>query len=133
MPSGRQPVSTSSDTGKHYEQIALNYLLDRGLKKKQLNFRCRFGEIDLIMSDARELVFVEVRYRRQTAYGGAAASVTLAKQRKLIRTAHCYLQRHHHTKQCRFDVLDICGTGFTAKNSKSPPYRINWIKNAFSA
>lgn len=93
----------------------------------QRNFRCTYGEIDLIMQDQEHLTFVEVRYRQSAAYGSGAETVTWQKQQKLIRTAFYYLQTKKKSVDdtfCRFDVVDI---------SPHPQRRwqINWIKDAF--
>ena len=103
------------------------YLLRRaGLALIERNFRCKHGEIDLIMWDQDVLVFVEVRYRRHIHFGGAAASVDTNKQRRIARTAALYLQRqHHHRPYCRFDVLSITGD-----RTHTAPH-IDWIKQAF--
>ncbi len=84
------------------------------------NYRCRHGEIDLIMRDGDTLVFVEVRYRRNRDYGGAAASVGRNKIRKIVKTGLHYLQRHHLDTACRFDVVAIDGDG-----------EPQWIQRAF--
>jgi len=116
--------STTNAVGSLYEQQAKRYLQQQGLQAVCDNYRSRFGEIDLIMSDHGTLVFIEVKYRQRTDYGGAAAAVNGRKQQKLIRTAYSYLQSQGWTLQqtaCRFDVVAIEGDGG----------RINWIKNAF--
>lgn len=71
------------------------------------NFRCTGGEIDLIMRERDTLVFVEVRLRAGASHGGAAASITPAKQRRLILAAQVYLQRQASLPPCRFDVVAI--------------------------
>ena len=73
--------------GTAAEQRALDYLLAQGLKLVVRNWHCRFGEIDLILKDHKTLVFVEVRSRSQARFGGAARSIAIGKQQKLIRTA----------------------------------------------
>jgi len=116
--------STTSSVGRHYEQQAKRFLLGQGLKTVCDNYRSRFGEIDLIMSDHGTLVFIEVKYRQRADFGGAAAAVTGHKQQKLIRTACCYLESRGQSIQrtaFRFDVVAIEAGG----------ERINWIKNAF--
>jgi putative endonuclease len=89
--------------------MARDYLERRGLQTLHCNYRCKLGEVDLIMQDGEELVFVEVRYRDSNSHGGAAATVTPAKQRRLIRTANHYLQRHGVDCPCRIDVVAIDG------------------------
>ena len=85
------------------------------------NYRCRLGEIDLVARDGSTTVFVEVRKRASSAFGGAAASITSAKRRKLLKAARHYISRLPRVPQCRFDALLIEG---------EPP-RIEWIRNAF--
>lgn len=108
--------------GSDAEQIAAAYLQRQGLQRVAQNYRCRFGEIDLIMSEGKTLVFVEVRMRASNAFGGAAASITAAKQNKLLHAARHYLSRLNQEPACRFDAVLMTGT----INPK-----IEWIKNAF--
>lgn len=114
-----QPGKKGSDA----ELLALRYLEQRGLLCLERNYRCKLGEIDIIMKQQDTLIFVEVRYRKQSAFGSAAESVTTTKQRKLIRAAQHYLQTHRlFDSPCRFDVLAIGG-----ESSE----QIDWIPNAF--
>lgn len=109
------------------EDAALLYLTQQGLKLVTKNFRSRWGEIDLIMQHPKSLVFVEVRYRKSSYFGGGSASVDARKQRKLIRTALYYLQQQKMNNAiCRFDVISLSTTE-TGETS------IDWIKNAFDA
>lgn len=85
------------------------------------NYYCRYGEIDLIMSDQETLVFVEVRYRKHKDFGGAVASITRGKQSKLIKTAKHYLAKLETQPYCRFDVVVY------EANSEHP----EWIQDAF--
>jgi putative endonuclease len=112
LPTGRQRE------GQAGEDAALAYLSARGLTLAERNFRCKSGEIDLIMRDGESLVFVEVRCRAGTAFGGAAASVGVAKQARLVAAAQQFLQRFRHPPPCRFDVVAIDGG------------RLEWIRNA---
>lgn len=107
--------------GRNAEDESLAFLQQQGLKFVTRNFNCRFGEIDLIMMDGDTLVFVEVRKRKNQHFGGAAGSVTTAKQRKIINTAQFYLQRYKTTPPCRFDVMAWDGT------------QSQWLKNAIEA
>lgn len=98
------------ELGNSGEDTALRYLREQGLELVARNFRCKFGEIDLIMRDNAQLIFVEVRWRSDGSHGGAAASVTAIKQRRLRRTAQAYLQsKYRHLPRCRFDLLAIDG------------------------
>ncbi|MCB1935667.1 MAG: YraN family protein [Nitrosomonas sp.] len=108
--------------GSDAEQIAAAHLQKQGLVLVAQNYRCRFGEIDLILNDQNTLVFVEVRMRSSEAFGGAAASITAAKQAKLLLAARHYLAELKQEPACRFDVVLITG-----KDHR----RIEWIKNAF--
>ena len=97
----------SRPSGAEAEDLACAWLQARGLRLRERNYRSRRGEIDLIMQDGDQLVFVEVRYRNSSRYGSAAESVTAAKQTRLISAASQYLQGQRHTQACRFDVLAI--------------------------
>ena len=105
------------------EQLAAEYLQRHGLRLIERNFRVRGGEIDLICRDGKTTVFVEVRLRTSGNFGGAAASITAAKQARLILAARHWLLRHGETP-CRFDciLLDGLGSG-----------DIEWLRDAFSA
>lgn len=110
--------SARQEQGQHWEQVAQRYLTRHGLHLVEANFRCKGGEIDLIMRDGDTLVFVEVRQRADRAHGGAAASVGPAKIRRLTRAATLYLMRFPHTPPCRFDVIAIDGE------------HMEWLRNA---
>jgi putative endonuclease len=117
--------------GKATECAAENYLLQKGLVFLHRNFRCRMGEIDLVMRDEDCLVFVEVRFRRQGQHGSGAESITHAKRQKLIRSAAFYLRacRISSHQVCRFDVISIA----RAQPTGNPDYEFEWIRNAFRA
>lgn len=85
------------------------------------NYRCRFGEVDIIARSGRTLVFVEVRARGSGSFGGAAESITAAKRKKVITAARHYLSSHRLDCACRFDAVLLSG---------DPP-RIEWIRDAF--
>lgn len=105
MPGAR--LSDKQRQGRLGEQAALAHLLRNGLTLVERNFLCKGGEIDLIMRDGGALVFVEVRQRASASHGGAAASVTPAKQRRLVTAAQVYLLRLNQLPPCRFDVIAI--------------------------
>jgi putative endonuclease len=108
------------------EELAARYLQLRGLKILARNLRCKAGELDLVCLDEGVLAIVEVRQRGSAEFGGALASVTWAKQRKIIRAAQFYLRREKQWKSLciRFDVLAIEGLPDGA-------HRLEWVKNAF--
>ena len=93
--------------GAAAEDRAAAYLAQQGLKLVTRNFRCRGGEIDLIMRDGASLVFVEVRSRARADFGGAAASITATKQARIILAARHYLAQHRIDAPCRFDAVLI--------------------------
>ena len=109
------------NSGKAAEHLAATYLQHQGLKLLESNYRSRFGEIDLIMQDGKEIVFVEVRLRSNNAFGGAGASITPAKQQKLVRTAEDY-QMRHGVSACRFDAVLL---------ESLDTRQLQWIRNAF--
>lgn len=97
--------------GSEKEQIAAEYLKNRGYRILETNFRCRQGEIDLIARDGRYLVFVEVKYRTDRRAGEPEESVTWGKRRTIFQVAKYYLYRHNlpESTPCRFDVVGIIG------------------------
>ncbi len=108
--------------GENAEQQAYEFLISQGLTLIERNFRCYYGEIDLIMKDDKTLVFVEVRYRKNAKFGSALESVTRSKQTKLISAAEIYLnsEQNDELMSMRFDVVGILGEG-----------ELRWVKNAF--
>jgi putative endonuclease len=112
--------------GAAAEELAAQYLQLRGLKILARNLRCKAGELDLVCLDDGVLAIVEVRQRGSLDFGGALASVTWSKQRKIIRAAQFFLQRDKHWRglSMRFDVLAIEGLPDGA-------HRVNWVKDAF--
>jgi putative endonuclease len=110
--------------GRWAEEQAADYLAQQGLRLEGRNFRCRSGEIDLIMSDGPTLVFVEVRFRSSSRFGTPLDTVTRAKQRKLLAAAGAYLTRTRQGhRRCRFDVLSV------TKRNYSPAF--HWVQDAF--
>ena len=119
MPPG---ASARQLAGYAAEQRALDYLSARGLRLLARNYRVRVGELDLVMTDGAELVFVEVRRRASSAWGGAAASVTPEKQARVRRAAQAFLADRWGARRwppMRFDVVAIEGE------------RLDWIRGAF--
>ncbi len=116
------PKGPAANRGEEAEQAALHYLEQQGLRLISRNYRCRQGEIDLIMAHGNQLAFIEVRYRKNSLFGSAAESVTPAKQRRIIAAASHYLISHGENRNCRFDVVAIAGDH---RNE------IEWIQNAF--
>lgn len=116
-------MSERARRGAAAEQRARTWLESRGLKLRESNYRCRWGEIDLVMEDGDMLVFVEVRYRNSMRYGGAIDSIDARKRRRLCRAAADYLARQRGRQwSSRFDVVAL-----------GPDDRIDWIADAFDA
>lgn len=111
--------------GGRFETLALGWLQAQGLRLLQRNYRCKCGEIDLVMRESEVLVFVEVRVRGTTSQVPACETVDYRKQQKLLRTARHFLLCNESlaTQPCRFDVLGISDT------NDLPRYE--WIRNAF--
>jgi putative endonuclease len=106
--------------GESTERQACLFLTKQGLKLVARNFRCKQGELDLIMSDQQTLVIVEVRFRKTHKYGSALESVTRAKQSRIMAATQVYLSKHKINPTIRFDVVAVSGNN-----------HIDWIKNAF--
>lgn len=120
-------MNSTVQIGKHAEHYASRFLIDQGLKLVERNWRCRYGEIDLIMLDRATLVFVEVRYRKNTTFADPLESVNRTKQQKIIAAAHFFLQQNSQWQEynCRFDVV--------AAKSIDRKYCFDWVKHAFDA
>lgn len=113
--------------GRRGEDLALQYLEARGLRLLERNYRCKGGEIDLVMLDGTTLALIEVRSRSSSDFGGAAASVGTRKQRRFIVAArHLMLTRPQMRKlAARFDVVAVDwaeGSGEVV---------VTWVKDAF--
>ena len=119
------PHPNAHTIGTGAEDSALRFLERKGLQLLTRNYRCRRGEIDLVMQEGNFLVFVEVRYRKHDRYGSPAESVTTRKQQRILNAAAHYLQVAAGTNPnpCRFDVVAISAEG----------ENIDWIRDAFQA
>jgi putative endonuclease len=120
-----QKLNAHRQVGDRYERVAKEHLEGHGLSLIEQNFVAKCGEIDLIMHHNQTIVFVEVKYRKQTRYGHAAEMVTASKAKKLINTANLWLMKQGmsvHSTNFRFDVVAIEG----------PSEQINWIENAIT-
>lgn len=106
--------------GGEAENAALAFLEDQGLELVERNYRCRTGEIDLIMREGKTLVFVEVRQRSSPDFGGAAESITAGKRKRIMNAARHFLSRMDSEPACRFDAVLYGETGDA-----------EWIRGAF--
>lgn len=114
-------MGTTTSKGSDAEQTAADYLVARGLRLVERNWRCKGGEIDLVMWDGATLVFVEVRARSRADFGGAAASITAGKRARVILAARHYLASKGVDAPCRFDAVLV-------QNGK-----LEWLRGAFEA
>ncbi|MFT4520579.1 MAG: putative endonuclease [Halioglobus sp.] len=115
--------------GDKHEDKALNFLQAEGLRLVERNFASKYGEIDIIAIEDRQLVFVEVRCRSNRHFNSAAGSVDWRKQQRIIKTAQLFLQSHRDLANlsCRFDVI-----AFEPPQSTTDS-RVRWIRGAFTA
>lgn len=122
---GNPPIDRR-EVGAAAEDAAAAHLTAEGLRLLARNARFPFGEIDLIMLEASTLVFVEVRFRRNAGYGGAAVSVDASKRRKIARAAQAWLSSHRQFSKapCRFDVVAV--------TPGSSGLQSEWIRSAFT-
>lgn len=114
--------------GLFFENIALRWLKARGLKLLAKNYHSRTGEIDLIMLDQKTLCFIEVKFRNNQNFGGAAYSISKSKQNKIIQTALSFLSQQNQYRNLpkRFDALLI-------EPGPAASYDTQWVKNAFES
>ena len=99
------------EIGNRYEDLACERLENEGMKIIARNYRVRIGEIDIIAKDGNELVFIEVKYRKNRSYGGAEYAISPAKQKVIRRVAEWYMKQHRIRPDsfCRFDAVLIDG------------------------
>ena len=114
-------MSTTREAGDRGEAMAAEYLRENGYELLASQFRCRFGEIDLIARRGDILCFVEVKLRKNDRFGAASDAVTAVKQEKLRKAAASWLASHECEAPARFDVIEV----YTETG------RINHIENAF--
>ena len=120
-------MDSQRTTGDKYEELALAHLQQQGLRLIKRNHNCKGGEIDLVMLDGETLALIEVRFRRNRDFGGAAASVTYNKQRRIALAARHLLQTQRELQKyrARFDLVAI-----ELDDQQQP--KLNWIKSAFA-
>jgi len=120
-------MDTKRDTGDQYEDLALEHLKRNGLKLIKRNHLCKGGEIDLVMLDGTTLALIEVRFRRNRSHGGAAASVTATKRRRITIAARHLIQSQKELQRyrARFDLVAI-----EMDDHQQP--KVDWIKGAFT-
>ena len=123
---GSTTTTLAHDLGRNAEKSALRFLKKSGLRLVMRNYRCRLGEIDLLMLDGKCLVVIEVRYRGSNSFTSAAVSVDRHKQAKLVRTAALFLSQHpeYSDFSVRFDVMAF-------NRAKEDNCELQWFKDAF--
>ena len=113
----------NKEIGKLGEEIATQYLRNKGYKILDRNFMCRQGEIDIVAHTKKELVFVEVKTRTNLSYGRPSEAVTEIKQNHIEKAIKYYIYKHHlENKDIRFDIIEV----YVYKEK----YKINHIKQA---
>lgn len=119
----------AKNKGLFYEQQAAEYLCKQGLIPLEKNYHCRYGEIDLIMLHGDCLCFIEVKFRKNNAFGGTAYSIPASKQRKIIQTALHFIshKRLYQQHPFRFDAL------FIQQADQHKSTHIEWIQSAFES
>jgi putative endonuclease len=119
-------VARHLESGRAAERLARKRLEQHGLTFIASNYRCRAGEIDLVMLDAAMLVIVEVRYRRDTAILHPSLSLSRAKLQRIVRATEHFVQRHRRWRNAcvRFDIVGLHGALTGAD--------MNWIRGAFT-
>lgn len=128
MPLPPASLLTTQQRGQQAEQWAERHLLEQGLEVIARNWRCKRGELDLVMLDGDTVVFVEVRYRLHSQWGGAAGSVDARKRRKLVLAAQFFLLQEPRwaDSPCRFDVVALEGSDPSTAG-------LNWLRSAFES
>lgn len=119
--------SIKQKIGQRAETLATQFLKNKGFSFIEANYRCQFGEIDIIMQDQDDIVFIEVRSRSRVDYGTAVESINKTKIKKLILTATHFLQKKKllYRVHSRFDIVAI--------HYQALDLQLEWIKNAFPA
>jgi len=118
------PADARAVAGRAAEDLAARFLDGQGLHVVARNFRTKRGEIDLVARDGATLVFVEVRFRRSESHGGAAESITAAKQARMVAAAQVYLLRQRGDPPCRFDAILL---------DALDPARIDWRRDVIAS
>ena len=115
--------------GRFGEDTAAEYLRKNGYRILCRNFRTRLGEIDVIASKGKYMVFAEVKLRKDASFAEAREFVTRSKQRKIMATAQLWLQRHANALQPRFDVIEV----YAPQGADTPKPEVRHWENAFTA
>lgn len=131
----KKDSSAPQNKGQEIESFVEKHLQAQGLTLVTRNFNCKLGEIDLIFTHQEVLIFTEVRYRKKAQFGSSIESVTLPKQKKIIRTAQFYLQKNSWARRynCRFDVVGVNPVKSDQAEPNLNTLNIDWIKDAFWA
>lgn len=115
---------STRDVGTKHENAAVEYLTQQGLTLVARNYRLRDGEIDLIMRDSNYLVFIEVKFRRNSHFAAILEQIDQRQLKRIRRSAQLFMLQHgivEHLTACRFDVVAITGA----------PFQVEWLKDAF--
>jgi putative endonuclease len=115
------------ESGRKAERIARRFLEKRGLRLIVANYRCRYGELDLVMHDKRRLIIIEIRYRRDRSFMSPGESIDAAKRQRIARASLHFIQHNpqHQRWPVRFDVVSLSGP--------LDDTDIDWMPGAFTA
>jgi len=115
---------STREVGTKHENVAVEFLKQKGLSLVSRNYRLRDGEIDLIMRDRGYLVFIEVKFRRNSNFAAILEQIDQRQLKRIRRSAQLFMLQHgivEHLTACRFDVVAITGA----------PFQVEWLKDAF--
>jgi putative endonuclease len=118
---------TGRELGRFGEETAANFLKSKGCAILEMNYQCRFGEVDIIFMSGGYIVFAEVKLRKNDGFAKAREFVTRAKRERITTTALLYLQENAADLQPRFDVIEI----YAPQGENTEIFKINHIENAF--
>ena len=123
-------MSYAAEIGRIGERMVADFLRSKGYIILRCNYRCPFGEIDVVAENRDTLAFVEVKTRAEGALVAPEDAVNPAKQIKIIKTAYDFLARLPYRVAYRFDVAEVI---YVSSGDDGPHFSLNYIKNAFSA
>lgn len=121
-------MSYNKEIGRIGEQLVSNYLRHKGYIIVKQNYYCKFGEIDIVAENKNELLFVEVKTRKEGSLMAPVDVVDKNKQIKIIKTATTLLRKLHYKGKYRFDVAEV---SYKTDNNGEYVFSLNYIKNAF--
>lgn len=123
-------MNKAFEKGRYAERQVAELLRKKGCIISAMNYRCKYGEIDIVAETHRYLLFIEVKLRKENSLVSPSQAVDSIKQKRIILTALDYISKSHNSLQPRFDVADVREKTDEAGKKK---YEVYYIKNAFDA